>query len=107
GKGAPGAADAALTGWRGTFSRLTADSAGFTVSVDRPVTLSYLPAAVAPQWQWQVGQTVLGVDLPGKEKLAIAHKGSRGDAKRWETAGQADNLVITAAMARQVIAAVD
>lgn len=107
GKGAPGATDAALTGWRGTVSRLTADSAGFTVSVDRPVTLSYLPAAVAPQWQWQVGQTVLGVALPGKEKLAIAHKGSRGDAKRWETAGQADNLVITAAMARQVIAAVD
>lgn len=107
GKGAAGAADAALTGWRGTVSRLTADSAGFTVSVDRPVTLSYLPAAVAPQWQWQVGQTVLGVALPGKEKLAIAHKGSRGDAKRWETAGQADNLVITAAMARQVIAAVD
>ncbi|MFX4358559.1 hypothetical protein ABTA27_18760, partial [Acinetobacter baumannii] len=58
-------------------------------------------------WQWQVGPTVLGVALPGKEKLAIAHKGSRGDAKRWETAGQADNLVITAAMARQVIAAVD
>nr|WP_162876345.1 translocation/assembly module TamB domain-containing protein [Achromobacter insuavis] len=107
GKGAAGEADVALTGWRGTFSRLTADSAGFTVSVDRPVTLSYLPAALAPQWQWQVGQTVIGVALPGKEKLAIAHKGSRGDAKRWETAGQADNLVITAAMARQVIAAVD
>ncbi|CUI66201.1 translocation/assembly module TamB domain-containing protein [Achromobacter xylosoxidans] len=107
GKGPAGEADAALTGWRGTLSRLTAGSAGFTVSADRPVTLSYLPAAVAPQWQWQVGPTVLGVALPGKEKLAIAHKGSRGDAKRWETAGQADNLVITAAMARQVIAAVD
>jgi len=107
GQGAAGEPDAALTGWRGTVSRLSADSAGFTVSVDRPVTLSYLPAAVAPQWQWQVGQTVIGVALPGKEKLAIAHKGSRGDAKRWETAGQADNLVITAAMARQVIAAVD
>lgn len=107
GKGAAGEPDAALTGWRGAFSRLTADSAGFTVSVDRPVMLSYLPAALAPQWQWQVGQTVIGVALPGKEKLAIAHKGSRGDAKRWETAGQADNLVITAAMARQVIAAVD
>ncbi|WPQ38364.1 translocation/assembly module TamB domain-containing protein [Achromobacter xylosoxidans] len=107
GKGPAGEADAALTGWRGTVSRLTAGSAGFTVSADRPVTLSYLPAAVAPQWQWQVGPTVLGVALPGKEKLAIAHMGSRGDAKRWETAGQADNLVITAAMARQVIAAVD
>lgn len=107
GKGTAGEADAALIGWRGAFSRLNADSAGFTVSVDRPVTLSYLPGAVAPQWQWQVGQTVLGVALPGKEKLAIAHKGSRGDARRWETAGQADNLVITAAMARQVIVAVD
>ncbi|MGE8657771.1 MAG: translocation/assembly module TamB domain-containing protein [Achromobacter sp.] len=107
GKGAAGAADAALAGWRGTFSRLSANSAGFTLAADRPVTLSYLPAAVAPQWQWQVGQTVLGVTLPGKEKLTIAHQGSRGGARRWETAGQADNLVITAAMARQVIAAVD
>ncbi|MBB1628762.1 translocation/assembly module TamB domain-containing protein [Achromobacter sp. UMC71] len=107
GQGPAGEAEAALTGWRGTFSRLTADSAGFAVSVDRPVTLSFLPSAVAPQWQWQVGQTALGVTLPGKEKLVIAHKGSRGGAKRWETAGQADNLVITAAMARQVIAAVD
>ncbi len=107
GPGPAGEADAALTGWRGTFSRLTADTAGFAVSVDRPVTLSFLPSAVAPQWQWQVGQTALSVTLPGKEKLVIAHKGSRGGAKRWETAGQADNLVITAAMARQVIAAVD
>lgn len=107
GKGPAGQADAALTGWRGSFSRLTADTAGFTVATERPVALSYLPSAVAPQWQWQVGQTVLGVTLPGKEKLSVAHKGSRGEAKRWETAGQADNLVITAAMARQVIAAVD
>ncbi|CAB3656569.1 hypothetical protein LMG26696_03137 [Achromobacter pulmonis] len=107
GKGPADAADASLAGWRGTVSRLTAGSAGFTVSVERPVTLSFLPAARAPQWQWQVGQTVLGVALPGKEKLVIAHQGSRGGARRWETAGRADNLVITAAMARQVIAAVD
>jgi len=106
-KGPSGNADAALTGWRGTFSRLSADTAGFTVATERPVTLSYLPSAVAPQWQWQVGQTSLALTLPGKEKLVIAHKGSRGDAKRWETAGQSDNLIITAAMARQVIAAVD
>lgn len=107
GKGPAGDADAVLTGWRGTFSRLSADTAGFTVATERPVTLSYLPSAVAPQWQWQVGQTALALSLPGKEKLVIAHKGSRGDAKRWETAGQSDNLIITAAMARQVIAAVD
>jgi len=107
GKGRQGEADAALTGWRGEFSRLTADTAGFTVTVDRPVSLAYLPSAAAPQWQWQVGQTALSLTLPGKERLTLAHKGSRGGGKRWETAGQADNLVITAAMARQVIGAVN
>nr|WP_165359112.1 translocation/assembly module TamB domain-containing protein [Achromobacter agilis] len=107
GKGRQGEPDAALTGWRGQFSRLAADTAGFAVTADRPVSLAFLPSAVAPQWQWQVGQTVLSVTLPGKERLTLAHKGSRGGGKRWETAGQADNLVITAAMARQVIGAVD
>ncbi|WP_202979936.1 hypothetical protein, partial [Xylella fastidiosa] len=61
GLGPAGEADAALTGWRGTFSRLTADTAGFAVSVDRPVTLSFLPSAAAPQWQWQVGQAQRGL----------------------------------------------
>lgn len=107
GKGPAGQPDSALLGWRGTFSRLTADTAGFTVAADRPVSLAYLPSAVHPQWQWQVGQTVLSVTLPGKERLTLAHQGSRGGGKRWETAGQADNLVITAAMARQVIGAID
>ncbi|WAI84975.1 MULTISPECIES: translocation/assembly module TamB domain-containing protein [Achromobacter] len=107
GKGPAGQPDSALLGWRGTFSRLTADTAGFTVAADRPVSLAYLPSAVYPQWQWQVGQTVLSVTLPGKERLTLAHQGSRGGGKRWETAGQADNLVITAAMARQVIGAID
>ncbi|WP_431189340.1 translocation/assembly module TamB domain-containing protein [Achromobacter spanius] len=107
GKGPAGQPDSALVGWRGTFSRLTADTAGFTVAVDRPVSLAYLPSAVHPQWQWQVGQTVLGITLPGKERLTLAHQGSRGGGKRWETAGQADNLVITAAMARQLIGAID
>ncbi|MGY6270536.1 translocation/assembly module TamB domain-containing protein [Achromobacter denitrificans] len=107
GKGREGAPEAALTGWRGEFSRLAADTAGFTVTADRPVSLAYLPSAAAPQWQWQVGQTTLSLTLPGKERLTLAHKGSRGGGKRWETAGQADNLVITAAMARQVIGAVD
>lgn len=107
GKGPAGQPDSALVGWRGAFSRLTADTAGFTVAADRPVSLAYLPSAVHPQWQWQVGQTVLSVTLPGKERLTLSHQGSRGGGKRWETAGQADNLVITAAMARQVIGAID
>jgi len=107
GKGPAGMPDAALPGWRGTFSRLTAETAGFSVAVDRPVTLAFVPSAVEPQWQWQVGQTALSLTLPGKERVVLAHQGSRGGGKRWETAGQANNLVITAAMARQVIGAVD
>ncbi|MFD4837213.1 translocation/assembly module TamB domain-containing protein [Achromobacter sp. NPDC058515] len=107
GRGAAGQPDAALVGWRGTFSRLTADTAGFAVSVDRPVALSFLPSAVAPQWQWQVGQTALSLTLPGKERLTLAHQGSRGGGKRWESAGQADNLVISASIARQLVGAFD
>ena len=107
GRGAAGQPDATLVGWRGTFSRLSADTAGFAVSLDRPVTLSFLPSAVAPQWQWQVGQTSVSLTLPGKERLSVAHQGSRGGGKRWETAGQSDNLVITAGVARQVVGAFD
>lgn len=107
GRGPAGQPDAALVGWRGTFSRLSADTAGFAVSLDRPVTLSFLPSAVAPQWQWRVGQTGVSLTLPGKERLSVAHQGSRGGGKRWETAGQSDNLVITAAVARQVVGAFD
>ena len=107
GRGPAGQPDATLVGWRGTFSRLSADTAGFAVSLDRPVTLSFLPSAVAPQWQWQVGQTAVSLILPGKERLSVAHQGSRGGGKRWETAGQSDNLVITAAVARQVVGAFD
>lgn len=107
GRGSAGQPDAALVGWRGTFSRFTANTAGFSVSADRPVALTFLPSAVAPQWQWQVGQTSVSLTLPGKERLTLAHGGSRGGGKRWETAGQVDNLVISAPIARQLIAAVD
>ena len=72
GRGPAGDADAALTGWRGTFSRLNAESAGFAVAAERPLSVAYLPGAVAPQWQWQVGATTLGLTLPGKERLALA-----------------------------------
>ncbi|WP_312427505.1 translocation/assembly module TamB domain-containing protein [Achromobacter sp.] len=107
GRGPAGQPDAALVGWRGTFARLSADTAGFAVSLDRPVTLSFLPSAVAPQWQWQVGPTGVSLTLPGKERLSVAHQGSRGGGNRWETAGQSDNLVISAPVARQVVAAFD
>ena len=43
GRGPAGDADAALTGWRGTFSRLNAESAGFAVAAERPLSVAYLP----------------------------------------------------------------
>ncbi|WP_262357098.1 hypothetical protein, partial [Bordetella pertussis] len=39
--------------------------------------------------------------------VALAHAASRGGAGRWETAGRADALVITAAMVRQILVALD
>ena len=42
GRGPAGDADAALTGWRGTFSRLNAESAGFAVAAERPLSVAYL-----------------------------------------------------------------
>ena len=107
GRGPAGDADAALTGWRGTFSRLNAESAGFAVAAERP------PVRGLPARGGRAAMAVAGrrhharPDAAGQERLALAHKGSRGGGARWETAGQADNLVITAAATRQVIAAID
>lgn len=107
GWGAGPAAEGAAAGWRGSVSRLTADSAGFALALERPVTLAYVPEAVAPQWQWQVGATTLALVFPDKQRVALAHAASRGGAGRWETAGRADALVITAAMVRQILVALD
>lgn len=101
------AGEAALTGWRGTLTRMTASSAGFGVAIERPMTLAYLPGAAAPAWQTQVGATVLALTFPDKQRIALAHAGSRAGAGRWETAGQVDNLVITASMVRQLRYALD
>jgi len=95
------------TGWRGTLTRLEASSAGFGVAIQKAMTLAYLPDAAAPAWQVQVGATVLALTFPDKQRIVLSHGGSRTGAGRWETAGQADNLVITAAMVRQLRAALD
>src|SRR5690606_14686954 len=53
------------------------------------------------------GATQLAVTLPDKQRVLIDHQGSRGGPGRWETAGRADNLVITRSMLRQIIRATD
>lgn len=95
-----------LVGWRGKIERLTAESMKFTVGL-APTTLSFLPDAVTPQWQWDVGATQLTLGLPDKQRIVIAHQGSRGGPGRWQTAGRANNLVITTSMVKQILQAVD
>lgn len=106
GPGPAGQPDAGQVGWRGSIEHLTADSMGFAAAL-RPVAVSFLPQAAAPLWQWQAGATELSLTLPDKQRALISHQGSRGGGGRWETAGRADNLVITASMLRQIMRALD
>jgi len=106
GTGQDGQADGGLPGWRGRIERLTASSMNFSAAL-QPLALSFVPDAAAPRWQWQVGATQLAVTLPDKQRVLIDHQGSRGGPGRWETAGRADNLVITRSMLRQIIRATD
>lgn len=108
--GSPPQADAPpnpLTGWRGSIVRLQASHAGFQVNIPQPVTVAYLPHAVAPAWQWQVGAANIGLGLPSGDRLTLAHGGSRGGAGRWETAGRMDNFVLTPKLVGSVIRATD
>ena len=93
-------------GWRGKIERLTAGTMKFTAAL-QPVALSFLPQAQAPDWQWDVGATQLTLTLPDKQRVVVAHQGSRGGQGRWQTAGRADNLVITRSMLQQIMRALD
>ncbi|CAM4038156.1 DUF490 domain-containing protein [Bordetella tumbae] len=97
---------AGLVGWRGKIERLTAGSMNFAAAL-QPVMLSFLPEAKAPHWQWDVGATQLTLTLPDKQRAVLSHQGSRGGQGRWQTAGRADNLVVTASMLRQIMRALD
>lgn len=89
-------------GWRGTVSRLTAASAGYTAALQRPMSLTWLPDARAPQWQVQAGATILALAFPGRERIVLAHTGSRLGEGRWQTAGRAEDVAVTDAMLRQL-----
>ncbi len=89
-----------LEGWRGRVSVLSIEHAGLGARLQSPVTLSYVPQAVAPAWQWQVGAAALGVKLPLNQTATIRHLGSQGRAGVWETRGAIDHL----AMSRRLLA---
>lgn len=106
----PGRGDdavAKLVGWRGTLDALKASHAGFGVNLAREVAISFLPQAVAPQWQWQVGAANVAVALPNRQSMALNHLGSRGGAGRWETAGRIDNAAINRELVRGIMGAID
>ena len=89
-----------LEGWRGRVSVLSVEHAGLGAQLQSPVTVSYVPQAVAPAWQWQVGPAALGVKLPLNQTATIRHLGSQGRAGVWETRGAIDHL----AMSRRLMA---
>jgi len=95
-----------VAGWRGTLAQLTAQHAGFTLGLDRPWEAAFFPSAVVPPWQWKVGRVGLVLIFPDRQRIIIEHTGSRGGGGHWETAGKAHNLVLTATMARQIMAAI-
>lgn len=107
GAGTGNDAAASLVGWRGTVSRLAFSHAGFELASPRPVSVAYLPRAVAPAWQWQVGPARIDLGLPGGDRMVLDHAGSRGGAGRWETAGRMDDVVLTPALIRRIRRALD
>lgn len=96
-----------LVGWRGTLETLKASHAGFGVDLAREMSISFLPQAVAPQWQWQVSAANIALALPNRQSMTLNHLGSRGGAGRWETAGRIDNAVINRDLVRGIMGAID
>lgn len=99
----PGATEQdALTGWRGRLQSLDVSHAGFAVLTTPSVPLSFLPDAVAPDWQWQLGTTDVAVSMDGKAILNLTHAASRGGASRWETRGQIKQVVVSPGLIDQI-----
>ena len=103
GRWGPGQTDAdRAEGWRGTVRTLDLDHAGLGLHARTPTMVSFIPGAVAPAWQWQVGGTELDFLLSSKRVFTLAHQGSRGGAGRWETQGAIAQLAISPKLVRDV-----
>jgi translocation and assembly module TamB len=93
GKGA--AAQDSLEGWRGALSVLRVDYDGMGVRLQSPMTAQFLPAAVAPAWQWQVGAASVEFLLPSKKSFVLKHKVSHGGPGRWESQGAIEKIALS------------
>ncbi|MBP6019871.1 MAG: translocation/assembly module TamB domain-containing protein [Burkholderiaceae bacterium] len=85
----------ALIGWRGSLESLKADHAGLGLVSAAPTPLSFVPDAVAPAWQWQVGKAELTASLSQRPVVTLSHQMSHGGAGRWETRGAIDKLAVS------------
>lgn len=88
-------AEDALEGWRGRVTALNVEHAGLGLRSGTATSISFLPGATAPAWQWQVGSTELEFLLSSRQLFALSHKGSRGGDKRWETQGAISKLAVS------------
>lgn len=103
GPGGQNAFQPGLAGWRGQVSSLRAEHAGFSLRLRQALAVAFLPAAQAPQWQWQAGAGALEIGLPGAASpVVLRHEGSRGGGARWQSAGAIENAVLTARLVRNL-----
>ena len=84
-----------LEGWRGTLAMLDTEHAGLGVKLARPARIAFVPSALAPAWQWQVGDTRIDFLMSSRSLFTLDHKASRGGAGRWETQGAIAHLPVS------------
>lgn len=84
-----------LEGWRGTIGTLDVEHAGLGVKTAAPARVAFLPSALAPAWQWQLGDTRIDFLLSSQRLFTLDHKTSRGGAGRWETQGAIARLPVS------------
>jgi len=92
GWGSAGQGKGAAPGWRGAVDRLDLARPPLGMSLESPISLSFVPGARAPQWQWEVGAGAIALRLPGGQSGKLTHEGSRGGEGRWESRGRAEGL---------------
>ncbi|NYT22679.1 translocation/assembly module TamB domain-containing protein [Alcaligenaceae bacterium] len=89
-------------GWRGRIAALKADHAHLGVALGAPLELSFLPGAVAPDWQWSAGPTEIGLSVNGRRMVSVRHAGSRGGPGRWETGGLIERFIVSPQILQQI-----
>lgn len=82
-------------GWRGTIRSVNGDHAGFTLKIGGPTSVSFVPDATAPAWQWEVGRSQLELLMDSRPLVSISHTGSRGGPGRWETVGTVPKVLVS------------